>query len=50
MPKGSIVQNIFIETKALVRIYRYFSDIKTHGSELRGQGGSTLRWPLDKRT
>ena len=24
--------------------------IKTHGSESRGQGGSTLRRPLDKRT
>ena len=24
--------------------------IKTHGSELQGQGGSTLRRPLDKRT
>ena len=22
--------------------------IKTHGSESRGQGGSTLRWPLDE--
>ena len=24
--------------------------IKTHGSESRGQGGSTLRRPLDERT
>ena len=28
-------------------IYIY---IKTHGSESRGQGGSTLRRPLDERT
>ena len=26
------------------------SGIKTHGSESRGQGGSTLRRPLDERT
>ena len=25
-------------------------DIKTHSSESRGQGGSTLRRPLDERT
>ena len=24
--------------------------IKTHGSELQGQGGSTLQQPLDERT
>ena len=27
-----------------------FFIIKTHGSESRGQGGSTLRRPLDERT
>ena len=27
-----------------------FTRIKTHGSESRGQGGSTLRRPLDERT
>ena len=26
------------------------SDIKIHGSESQGQGGSTLRQPLDERT
>ena len=30
-----------------IHIYTY---IKTHGSESRGQGGSTLRRPLDERT
>ena len=25
-------------------------NVKTHGSESRGQGGSILRQPLDKRT
>ena len=31
----------------ILYIYIY---IKTHGSESRGQGGSTLRRPLDERT
>ena len=29
---------------------REYFTIKTHGSESRGQGGSTLRRPLDERT
>ena len=35
------------ESLLYLHIYIY---IKTHGSESRGQGGSTLRRPLDKRT
>ena len=33
---------------AYLKMYKKW--IKTHGSESRGQGGSTLRRPLDERT
>ena len=39
------------ETLTLCKSVSYcIYGIKTHGSESRGQGGSTLRRPLDERT
>ena len=52
--KNAILLSIMIFTKAcgltvLLGCFDFLL-IKTHGSESRGQGGSTLRRPLDERT
>ena len=47
---------VFVMCKKLAHVINYlipiiiYFMIKTHGSESRGQGGSTLRRPLDERT
>ena len=45
-PEEALLQNIQTQQSE----DREILDIKTHGSKLRGQGGSTLRRPLDECT
>ena len=46
--------HLYVQDNAIITTVLWMLEkcmhIKTHGSESRGQGGNTLRRPLDERT